>query len=64
METLTSTSLPNKDILFLTRTPSLQKRLKRLNERREKEVEREKGEIIKGERQRENRGDSLMQTAQ
>jgi len=36
---LVSAFLPNRDILCLTRTPSLQKRLKRLNTRREVEVE-------------------------
>lgn len=32
---LESSFLPNKDILFLTRTPSLQKRLEKRNERTE-----------------------------
>lgn len=74
MKALAWISLPNKDILFLTRTPSLQNRLKRFNGRREKverEAEQEKKketcEIITGEkteRGKDIKAYSLVQTAQ
>lgn len=73
MKALAWTSLPNKDILFLTRTPSLQKRLKRFNERREeveREAEKEKKRNVwdnhrrKTERGKDIKAHSLIGTAQ